>query len=163
MSDPRRTGPNQANLKPRVKIVNGKAYWTARGYVPVRQADGSVKSVRIEPGISASIRTEAGRQAFCEKLNREYEERAQEPYAISFASAYLKYMRRKQAKPAPYYSVPILEFFGEMACKDITDDLMDELVDEIFPDGAAPATINRHIYTPVIAILHMALRERRRN
>jgi integrase len=74
---------------------------------------------------------------------------------VSFARAYTIYL--KKHKPLPYYGTEILEYIGETMCHEIDDGLMVELADELWPDDAAPATLNRHLYTPVIAILRMAL------
>lgn len=49
---------------------------------------------------------------------------------------------------------------GEFYCAEVNDSAVLDLVDDIWPDGASPKTINRHVYTPIIAALHMALREK---
>jgi integrase len=53
----------------------------------------------------------------------------------------------------------ILAELGGLQCSEIDDSIMLELAEDIWPEGAAPATINRHLHTPVLAVLHMALKE----
>jgi hypothetical protein len=59
----------------------------------------------------------------------------------------------------PIKAEAILAELGELQCTEIEDSIMLELVEDIWPAGAAPATINRHLHTPVLAVLHMALKE----
>jgi hypothetical protein len=47
-----------------------------------------------------------------------------------------------------------------MQCADIDDSTMVDVEQELWPDGAAPSTVNRHLYSPVLAILRIALKEK---
>lgn len=45
-----------------------------------------------------------------------------------------------------------------MQCQDIDDTVMADLAKKILRNDAKPSHINRHLYTPVMAILRMALK-----
>jgi integrase len=153
-----RQATGRATLKPVPREKAGKVYWLARGYVPFRQADGTVGSRRVERGFGPECTTARDREKRCAELNVEYEERFRNPRKmITFAKAYTNYIAKNKAMP--YYADEILEYIGEMQCLDIDDSVMVELAEELWPDDAAPSTINRHLYSPVIAILNIALRE----
>jgi len=133
--------------------------YVARGSIPVREADGRVGSRRIERGFGPDCSTEAQRQRQCATWNAEYEERFRNPRRpITFARAYMNYIRA--GNQLPIKAEAILAELGELQCSEIEDSIMLELVEDIWPEGAAPATINRHLHTPVLAVLHMALKER---
>lgn len=154
-----RQATGTATLAPVERTKGGKVYWNARGSVPVRDADGSVGSRRVERGFGPDIETEAQRITQCAIWNREYEERFRNPRRlITFARAYTTYIGK--GHQVPYYAADFLPLLGELQCADIDDSVMADATEEIWPDGAAPSTINRHLYSPVIAILHMALKER---
>lgn len=154
----RRQATGRATIKPVERRKAGQTYWAARGQVPLRKADGSIGSRRVERGFGPECKTARDREKKCAEWNLEYEERFRNPRKlITFAKAYSNYMAKK--KPMPYYADEILEYIGTTQCLDIDDSTMVELADELWPDDASAATINRHLYTPVIAILHMALKE----
>jgi len=154
-----RQATGKATLTPVLRRKAGRSFWVARGQVPHREADGAVGSRRVERGFGPHIKTERQRIAQCEAWNREFEERFRNPRrTITFARAYMNYLGKKH--PVPFYAPAILAKLGEMPCVDIDDTVMDELAREIWPRGAAPGTLNRHLYTPVIAILHQALRHK---
>jgi hypothetical protein len=154
----RRQSTGRATIHPVERRKAGKTYWQARGQVPIRKADGSVGSRRVERGFGPECKTARDREKKCAEWNLEYEERFRNPRKlITFAKAYSNYMAKK--KPMPYYADDILECIGTMQCLDIDDSAMVELAEELWPDDASASTINRHLYTPVIAILHMALKE----
>lgn len=153
-----RQATGRATLKPVLRRKGDKTYWAARGQVPIKSADGSVSARRVERGFGPECTTAREREKRCAEWNAEYEERFRNPRRIiTFARAYTNYLSKNH--PLPYYADEILEYIGEMQCLDIDDTTMVELADEIWPDGASASTINRHLYTPVIAVLHMALKE----
>lgn len=152
-----RQATGKASLTPVARRKGGRTIWVARGQVPYREADGSVGSRRVERGFGPDITTDRKRHAQCEEWNREYEGRFTNPKRlITFARAYTNYIGK--AHPVPLKAREILEHLGERACLDIDDSTMHELARRLWPKGAAPATVNRHLYSPVISILHMALR-----
>jgi len=155
----RRQATGKATLAPVARRKNGKVYWLARGQVPERRADGSLGSRRHERGFGPDITTDRKRIAQCEAWNIEIEERFKNPrQLITFSRAYKNYLGK--GHPLPLKALGILEFLGDRPCTDIDDTLMDELGRRLWPGGAAVGTLNRHLYTPVISILHMALKNK---
>jgi len=154
-----RQATGRATLTPVERVKGGKVYWAARGHIPVWEADGAVGSRRVERGFGVDARTETQRLAKCAAWNLEYEERFRNPKKlITFAKAYKTYLAKNH--PAPWKGEEILLGIGEMQCSQIDDEAMVDLAEEIWPDGVAPSTLNRHLYSPVIAILHLALKEK---
>lgn len=147
---------------PRAKISavrrrrkNGTVTWAARGYVPERTEDGRIIRRRVEyslEGLSA-----AARQAEVDRLNAVYEARVdQRP--ITFARAYTNYV--ESGHPVPLYYEAILRHLAARPCHEINDSVMLDAARAMFKPDAKPSYINRHLYTPVLAVLRMALRER---
>jgi integrase len=146
----------RAKLKPvqRRHRKTGEAQWFARGFVPVRQADGTFGRRRVEHRIAG--RTVKERQVECDRLNKEYEDVARN-VPLTFAKAYLAYVGA--GHPSPLYAENILEILGVMQCHSIDDAAVQEARKHIFKHKASPAYVNRHLYTPILAILRMALKE----
>lgn len=138
----------------RRKKKNGSIIYTARGFVPVRLADGTFARRRVEHGLGGD--TAAARKAEVDRLNAAYEDKALQ-VPLTFARAYLNYI--DAGHPVPFYAELILAHLGVRQCSEIDDSIMLDLAKEIFKPNAAPAHINRHLYTPVIAVLSMALRK----
>jgi len=91
-------------------------------------------------------------------MNREYEELFKNPKKdITFARAFKLYLRDHEE---PMYAYRIAEFMGTIQCTEVDDVLLDELQEELWPEGASPATINRHLFTPILATLHLVLKEK---
>lgn len=134
---------------------DGSFRWFARGFVPIRQPDGSFSRRRVEHRIGGN--TQAARQEEVDRLNRDYEDRARN-IPLTFARAYLNYI--EAGHPVPMHAERILLALGERQCLEIDDAAMIEARKSIFKPEAAPGYINRHLYTPVCAILHQALKER---
>lgn len=154
-----RQATGKATLSPVARAKNGKTYWVARGYVPVRLGDGTVGSRRVERGFGPDLRSEGQRLAQCTEWNREYEERFRNPWqTITFARAFKNYLGK--GHPLPWKAEPIVRYMGEMLCTEINDSVMDDLGCELWPDGVSPKTLNRHLYSPVIAVLNQALKEK---
>lgn len=154
-----RQATGKATLAPVCRRKGGKTFWVARGSVPIREADGAVGSRRVERGFGPDITTDRKRHAQCEEWNREYEERFRNPKAsLTFARAYTNYIGK--GHPLPLKAAQLLEILGERACLDLDDSIMHEVARKLWPKGATPGTLNRHLYTPVISILHMALRHK---
>jgi integrase len=154
-----RQATGKATLSPVARTKCGKTFWAARGTIPVRQADGSTGSRRVERGFGPDAQTASERHAKCAQWNQEYEERFRNPRKlITFARAYMNYIGTDH--PVPLKADEILLELGEMQCTDIDNTIMVDLADEIWPEGAEPSTANRHLYSPVIAILRLALKER---
>ncbi|MEO1223357.1 MAG: tyrosine-type recombinase/integrase [Pseudomonadota bacterium] len=72
------------------------------------------------------------------------------PGELTFSDAALGYMH---ATGVSRFLPPILKHFGERPAASIDQVAVDEAARKLYPD-AVPATLNRQVYTPVIAILH---------
>lgn len=72
--------------------------------------------------------------------------------ALTFAKAATAYMHAGGEKT---YLPPILQHFGMKLARDIDQAAVDETAALLYPD-ASPATRNRHVYTPVSAVLKHA-------
>lgn len=149
----------RSKLKPvkrRKKTKEGtvETYWVARGFIPVRRKDGTFARRRIERSLGGD--TAKARQAEVDKLNQAFEDRAQN-VNLTFAKAYTNYIG--VGKEVPMLGVKILHELGVRQCIEIDDSIMLEARKKIFQEDAKPSYINRHLYTPVISILHMALKE----
>lgn len=154
-----RQATGRATLAPIARTKGGKTYWAARGSIPIRKADGSTGSRRVERGFGADCTTEGERQAQCARWNAEYEDRFRNPRKlITFAKAHMNYIAANH--PLSVKAEAIVAEIGELQCSEIDDSIMLDLAEDLWPDGAAANTINRHLYTPVIAVLHMALKEK---
>ncbi|NHK29145.1 tyrosine-type recombinase/integrase [Parvularcula flava] len=53
---------------------------------------------------------------------------------------------------SPRYLAPINEKIGRMICRDVDQDVLDDLARELYPACTA-STVNRQLYTPVSAVL----------
>lgn len=138
----------------RRKKKDGTVYWAARGFVPIRRPDGTFARQRVE--LSLRGNTAAARQEEVDRLNTAYEERAlHDP--LTFSRAYMNYIEHHAV---PLYAEKILASLGERQCCEISDTLMVELARSMFGPRAKTSYVNRHLYTPVLAILRMALKER---
>lgn len=146
----------RAKLRPvqRRHRKTGALQWFARGFVPVRLADGTFGRRRVEHRIAG--RSVKERQEECDRLNKEYEDVARN-VPLTFAKAYLAYVGA--GHQSPLYAEKILESLGVMQCHAIDDAAVQDARKLIFKADASPAYVNRHLYTPVLAILKMALKE----
>ena len=128
----------------------------ARFSVPERQEDGTVKYRRIERSTRTSKQSEA--RTVAEAIYRQhwqdaYGEKKPEPAVrLTFAEAATTYMKTTGNKK---YLYRIIEKIGLMACDDIDQDVVTNLADELQP-GHSAATRNRHVFTPIIAVINLA-------
>lgn len=147
-------------MRSRLKAVQrtdkqGRTYWCARGTVPVAQRDGSIAGERLQRRLEGA--TAAERKAEVDRLNAQYEAAAASSrQPMTFSRALTNYL--ELGHPAPLYGFRLVEILGPRQAASIDDTIMLKAASEIWPDGAAPATINRHLYTPVVAILRLALK-----
>lgn len=140
----------RGTVKPYWRKAQG--LWFARGWVPERQADGRIARQRIERGPGSPTRSAC--QALCDQLNRLYEERASAvKRPLTFSRAVTNYIT--SGGEARFLTDAIMTRIGLRQCSDIDDTVMSDLSRELFPN-ATPATVNRQLYTPVIAVLSMA-------
>lgn len=134
-----------------------RGFWTCRGTIPVRGASGITRR-RIELGARDSYSSKAECQADCNRLNAYYEQLALDTTKrMTFAQAWQSYV--DSGRPLPKYSERLLNTFGLMDVKDITNDVMIEKA-KGFGIKRTPQTLKRHYYMPVVAILRMASKSR---
>ncbi len=146
-------------IRAKLKTEFRKGYWVARGYVPVRRADGTIARRRVERGIGPDLTTRAAREAYCDRLNRIYEDRATGMVrTMTFAKAYTNYI--EAGNPVPVAGDRILKALSSLNVADIDDSVMLEALKIVFPKPRKASTINRHLYSPVIAILNMVSKSR---
>lgn len=72
--------------------------------------------------------------------------------SLTFSQAALSYMR---AGGERRFLAPLLQHFGDEPVANITQARIDEAADKLYPT-ATPATRNRQVYTPVVALLRHA-------
>jgi integrase len=133
---------------------DGRTVYFWRGKVPVKEPDGSVVWRDAERSTKSS--SLAGAREAARRIEAEYHERAGRPLEEvnehSFADAALAYMKSGGERT---YLAPILELIGKRQLTEITQEVVQEVVDRLKP-GCASATINRSIFTPVLSVLNYA-------
>lgn len=140
----------RADLKPYWRA--GK--WYARGWVPERQPDGSIARRRVERSAKTTRKQEAWE--FCRRLSEHYEGRAlaiRRP--LTFARAVTNYIT--SGGDARFLTKELLLRIGTMQCTDIDESTVVDCATALYPNATA-ATLNRQIYTPIIAVLRQAAR-----
>lgn len=150
----------RGTLKPVLRRrSSGRTEWFARGQVPIRdEATGEIRRERREFRLAA--KSSSARQAEADALNRDFEQAAEDATGatLSFAAAYENYIRA--GFRVPLYFETIVRELGPYPATEIDDTKVLAVRARLFRPDAAPSYINRHLMTPVRAILRMALRER---
>lgn len=138
-----------------LKLRKRGGVYHARGYVPVRQGDGTVARQRIERSTRAGKRKDA--QEVADQIEKEHWQRAYRGTrpGATFAEAALTYM---QTTGNTRYISPLLDHFGTAPLATINQDTVIEACKTLYP-GCSPATWNRQVFTPVNAILNLAARD----
>lgn len=129
--------------------------WYARGTYPIRHEDGQIE--RRRGFIGAGHDSRAACRQECDRLNGLYEQdarRAQGERSLTFAEGVVNYLTA--GGDDRFLTERLILEIGHLDCRSIDDTRMGELVRLFFPGGAKPSTINRDLYTPVIAVLRMA-------
>lgn len=123
----------------------------ARYRQPQRAEGGAVELKPVERSIGTCSRRE-GAKLVEQWYNEAVEKTKSDPTAIpTFAEISVVYQRTQGAS---VYFVPILEKIGNRLITDIDQTLMTTLATEIY-SGRTAATINRQLFTPVIAALRL--------
>jgi integrase len=133
-------------------------YWCAK--VPHREADGSIGWREVERGLGTGNIIEAREKA--KLFEREYHDKLDRPLAevgsaFIFAEAAATYMRNGGERK---YLVPILEEIGLKPVAEIDQDVVQNLADKLYP-GCAASTVNRQVFSPIIAVVNFAARQRK--
>ena len=138
------------------RTKDGRLIYFWRAKVPIKEADGSVVWRDVERSTKSG--TLAGAREAARKLEADYHDRAgrpvQEVNEYTFANAAVAYMKSGGERR---YLAPILERIGNRPLIDIDQESAQQLADQLKP-GCSPATLNRHIFTPLLAVLNYAAR-----
>ena len=126
----------------------------ARFRQPERSETSEIMFRPVERSIGSLSRREGAK--LIDEWYREAQERANRPFEqekpLTFAEVALTYMRTKGRTP---FMAPILEQIGERPVREITQQTMTDLAASLYP-GRTAATINRQLFTPVIAALRLS-------
>lgn len=129
-------------------------YWHARGTIPARQADGTIRRIRIEESLRTESKVEARKRA--SDFERHYHDLA---YGRSvkrgptFAEAALTYLqtRGKHDRFIP----KLLKHFGETPIEEIDQEAVSSAAHVLYP-GRSASTHNRAVYAPIVTILRLS-------
>lgn len=156
-SDNRRT---KATLAPKQRSDRG-GRWYPRGTWTEYDADGNRIERRGWRGGGFTTRAEC--QAECDRLNAEIldaADRARSGIPI-FAVAAATYGEIKATRQQLHHHlVRAAEVIGDVLVDQVDDAVVLRVVKALYPNGAKPSTLNRHIYTPIIAVLNHAARNK---
>lgn len=140
------------------KVQHGKRKWYARGQALVRGADGSLGTRRPQHLLRGPTAT--AREQEIADWNAYYDRKALNP-KITFDEAFATYLEVKYArvpgKKPPQRATALIEHLGDIDIASFTDQLMLDTATKMFKPTASAATLNRDLYTPVIATLSLAL------
>lgn len=116
---------------------------------------GSHHGRRVDQSARTRIRAEA--QRVKEAIERRIfdEQVLQKPPTRTFAEAAVGYM---QSGGERRYLAPILERIGKLELAKIGQAVIDETAATLYP-GVKSSTLNRHVYTPISAVLNWAVDE----
>ena len=147
-------GRDRITLRPETN-ADGSTTLYARFSIPEKQEDGKIAWRRTE----RSTRTSEPKKAIkvAERVKDEayrlaYSDAPPKKRERTFAEASVSYL--KEGGSGQYLS-PILKIAGNTSISDFTSDFVYDLAEELCP-GRSAATWNRHIFTPIIAVLRSA-------
>jgi len=139
----------------RLKLRKQGHIYYARGTMPYRELDGTLIRRRIEK----SLRTSDHKQALlaARDLEREYWEAAysDRPRGGTFAEAALLYAK---TKGDDRFVQPLIHHFGSTPLSGINQHTVNSAAAKLYPKAKA-STVNRQVFTPVIAIMNLAARQ----
>ncbi len=145
-------------LIPKHITKDGRTVYFWRAKVPIKEVDGSVVWRNVERSTKAG--TLAGAHEAARKLEADYHERAgssvQEVSEHTLADAALLYIKAGHSRR---YLAPIIELIGSKLLIEISQEVAQDVVDRLYP-GCAASTVNRQVFTPLLAVLNYAARVR---
>jgi len=146
----------------------------ARYWEPYRNEKGQIATRRVERSTHTGKRVDARRYAeerYQKALEAAHKAPASQYAHDTFAAAALAYMQHKSGKVTPVdglipaarlkvrankkYLAAIIEKIGLKKLTEINQALVGKLAEQIYP-GRTAATINRQLYTPIIAVMNHA-------
>lgn len=132
--------------------ADGTTTLYARYREPCRKDDGTIGLRPRERSVGAVSRREGAKTVegwYEEALKKSREEPKTVPLFCDVATTY-----QKTQGGSPYFK-PILKAIGHQPVTDIDQALMMKLATDIYP-GCTAATINRQLFTPIIAALRLS-------
>lgn len=137
----------------RFKLRKRNGIYQARGTIPFRAPNGKIAWRRVERSTQTGDKSLA--QAIAAQWERDYVESAyfKTEATPTFAAAALMYMETTGRRR---FMAPLIDHFGpDITLAEIDQDAMMEAVRTLYP-GRKAATINRQVFTPVIAVMTLA-------
>lgn len=134
---------------------DGRKTLYARFKIPERQENGEIVWRYVERSTRTGKRTEARQVA--EKLFQDAYNKAHNPDTealdpTTFAAAARTYMLTGKSRQ---YLLPIIERIGLKRLVEVTQAVVTDLAEELYP-GRSAATVNRQIFSPIIAVMTLA-------
>jgi integrase len=143
-----------AHFRKHIK-ANGETVYYWRGKVPFRDETGAIQWRDVERSTGASSLT--GAKARARIIAKEYEEQIDRPtrdLGILFAAAATVYMKTGGSSR---FLAPILNEIGLRPVASIDQETILSLAEKLYPT-ATPSTLNRQLWTPVLAVANHAAR-----
>ncbi len=133
---------------------SGETIYYIRATLPVREG-GQIVWKRRE--ISTGVGTQKDARRIAREIEAEHYEAARvgsetDGSATLFAEAAILYL---QGGGSGRFLPPIIEAIGHLPLSEITQITMQELAHDLYP-GRAAQTVNRQLYTPILAVLNYA-------
>jgi hypothetical protein len=141
-----------------LKKNKNKPVWHYKWKAPYRQADGSLVYAWTQKSCGTDNKKLAGKAA--DRLKQEAAEastRLEAASTLTFAEACILYMDSGKFSE---YLCPLIDELGIMPVTEIDQDVILKLCRKIKPD-CAPSTLNRHVFTPVLAVINFCARLRK--
>ncbi len=154
--------------------ADGTRILYARYGEPYRDEEGKIRTRRVERSTHTSQRVRARQWAEAEyqkALEAAHREPSSKAANDTFAAAALAYMQHKGGKVTPVdglipahrlktranksYLAPIIEKIGLKKLSEINQALVGRVAEQLYP-GRTAATINRQLYTPIVAVMNHA-------
>ncbi len=132
--------------------ADGTAVYHARFNVPERSEDGGIIWRRTERSTRTGNRDKAlaiAKEWQEQEFKNGYKNRNKKK-GVPFNEACIPYLKEKGANK---YIAELLREIGHVQIDDITSEFVADLAAKMLP-GRSAATINRHVYTPIIAVLN---------
>ena len=133
-----------------LKLIKG------RHNSPYYYIRGSVRGLRIDESTGCRERAQAEEVRIKREAQLLHQSIHGAPTSITFAEATIDYLDNGGD---PTHLEPILHRIGRLPLAAIAQDTIDRLAKSLKPH-ASPATLNRHVYTPISAVLHHVARKR---
>ena len=127
-------------------------YLTKRGESPYWYIRGSIRGARVDESTGTRERA-AAEQILAVRSAELFTESVHGSAAVrTFADAALSYM---EAGGERKHLLPIIKRLGPVKLSKIGQEQIEDVAKKVKPK-ASPATVNRHVYTPISAVLHHA-------